>query len=127
MDAGRGVICRGPEGPNPDFIHLGWWRMMMCGWSVSLEEVPSTADLLQEDVFLRFLASRKSKEVDRSVVEAIPIPRRYVTREDASERCDQPTVFSTLTQTPIAVANNIWEDIYETLSEGTVLENGLTR
>ena len=114
MDAGRGVICRGPEGPDPNII----------GWGVEVPEVPSTADLLQEDVFLRFLASRKSREVDRGVVDAIRWS--YDVREDASERCDQPTVFSTLTQIPIAVANNIWEGS-GSLSERTVLENGLTQ
>ena len=115
MDAGRGVICRGPEGPNPG---LDWW-------SVYVEELPSTADLLQEDVFLRFLASRKSKKVDRGVVDAIRWS--YDVREDASERCKQPTVFSTLTQTPIAVANNIWEDGSGDIPERTLLENGVTR
>jgi len=116
MDAGRGVICRGPEGPHP-FIDFNL--------NLRVEELPSTADLLQEDVFLRFLASQKSKEVHRGVVEAIAWS--YDLREDASERCDQPTVFSTLTQTPIAVANNIWEEVFGLFSERTLLENGVTR
>ena len=115
MDAGRGVICRGPEGPYPGLLP----------WGVDVEELPSTADLLQEDLFLRFLASRKSKEVDPIVVRALAWS--YRVREDASERWDQPTVFSTLTQTPIAVAKNIWEDDWGTFSERTLLENGLTR
>ena len=115
MDAGRGVICRGPEGPHP-FIDFNL--------NLRVEELPSTADLLQEDVFLRFLASQKSKEVDRGLVR--DIPRRGVNLYP-SERCDQPTVFSTLTQTPIAVANNIWEVYYGPLSEQTLLENGVTR
>jgi len=113
MDTGRGVICRGPEGPDPDlFVH-----------GVIVEELPSTADLLQEDVFLRFLASRKSKKVDHDVMDIIHWSYHI---EEASERCDQPTVFSTLTQIPIAVANNIWEGS-GSLSERTVLENGLTQ
>ena len=113
MDAGRGVICRGPEGPYPN----------LAVWIVEIKELPSSADLLQDDVFLRFLASQKSKEVDRGVVEVIAWSREF----HASERCDQPTVFSTLTQIPIAVANNIWKDYKGNLSDRTVLENGVTR
>ena len=116
MDAGRGVICRGPEGPDPNII----------GWALDVEELPSTVDLLQEGVYLRFLASQKSKEVDRGIVSAIDWSHVW---EEVFERCDRPTVFSTLTQTPIAVANNIWEELnpYGNLLEGTLLENGLTR
>ena len=94
MDAARGVMCRGPQGPD---VHLN-------GWFARLEGLPSTVDLLQDDVFLRFLASRKSKEVDRAFLHVMW--RGYVT-EVASEMCDRPTVISTLTQTPIAIANNI--------------------
>ena len=115
MDAGRGVICRGPEGPHPG---LDYW------WGVDVEGLPSTADLLQEDVFLRFLASQKSKDLDRGLVKDIA---DHDITCDPSEGCDQLTVFSTLTQTPITVANNIWEDPYGDLSEQTLLENGVTR
>ena len=116
MDTGRGVICRGPEGPD----------LVFDVWDVIGQlKLPSTADLLQEDVFLRFLASRKSSYVDRAIVNVIA--GSYDVREVAFERCDQPTVFSTLTQTPIAVANNIWENFDGNLSEQTVLENGVTR
>ena len=114
MDAARGVICRGPQGPDVD----------LDGWPVGLQGLPSTVDLLQDDVFLRFLASCKSKKVDREFVYVIW--GSYLT-EDASEMCDRPTVISTLTQAPIAVANNIWEDPYGNLSEQTLLDNGMTR
>ena len=56
---------------------------------------------------------------------SVPMFRSCVI-EDA-EMCDQPAVISTLTQTPIALANNIWESRYGSLSEGSLLENGLTR
>ena len=116
MDAARGVICRGPLGPSP---HLA-------DWYVQLRNVPSTVELLQEDAFVRFLATCKSKEVDRQFVRMIAWS--YVI-EDASGMCNKPTVFSTLTQTPIAVANNsnIWEDTRGTTSEQTLLEDGTTK
>jgi len=119
MDAARGVICRGPLGPYP---HLAVW-------DVEFDDVPSTVDLLQEDVFLRFLASVKSTQVDRKFVEVIG--QGYVTKhasEISSDDTDRPTVFSTLTQTQaIAVKNNVWESFHGNLSGRKLLENGVTR
>ncbi|KAK1218168.1 hypothetical protein PQX77_019153 [Marasmius sp. AFHP31] len=43
------------------------------------------------------------------------------------ERVDRPTVFSAVTETPIAVANNVWTSHRDNLVEGTCLDNGLTR
>ena len=114
MDAERGIICRGPKGPWPDLPF----------WDSGLLDVPSTVDLLQEDVFLRFLAGLKSNDVDCGVVWAM---FDHYVNEDASGMCDQPTVISTLTQTTIALANNVWEDHSESLSERILLKNGLTR
>ncbi|KAJ8087630.1 hypothetical protein PM082_006463 [Marasmius tenuissimus] len=114
MDPKRGVICRGPEGPYPD----------LSAWSIESKDMPSTVDLLQDDVCMRFMASCRSKEVDHVFLKGI-----IWTGSDVAvpESFDQPTVFSVLTQTPIAVANNVWESHYGNLAERKVLENGLTR
>ncbi|KAK1230892.1 hypothetical protein PQX77_005996 [Marasmius sp. AFHP31] len=113
MDPTQGVICCGPSGPHPN-LPLTW---------LEIEDMPSTVDLLQEDVCLRFMASCKSEEVDRAFVEGIRSAEGDVV---VPESFDQPTVISALTQTPIAVANNFWEGS-GCFKERTVLEGGLTR
>ncbi|KAK1216537.1 hypothetical protein PQX77_020832 [Marasmius sp. AFHP31] len=114
IDTGRGIICRGP--PGPEFVYKAW---RFFGES----DVPLTTDLLQIDVLLRFAASLKSWKVDRYVIE-FAYPSSWA---DASVLVSQPTVISKLTNTPIAVANNAWESDDDTLSDRKVLENGLTR
>ncbi|KAJ8079193.1 hypothetical protein PM082_021693 [Marasmius tenuissimus] len=89
------------------------------------EELPLTAELVQEDILLRFLASLNSKEVDDVVVCG-------VISSDAWNRVPEgvlrPTVVSTSTNTPIAVANNdAWRGWRDTLPGRNVLENGMTR
>ncbi|KAK1219625.1 hypothetical protein PQX77_017637 [Marasmius sp. AFHP31] len=112
MDPTRGVICRGPEGPYPNLL----------GISFETDDMPSTVDLLQEDACLRFMASCKSKVADHAFVRGI---RSAGSDVGVPESFDQPTVISALTQTPIAVAKNVWES--DDLVERTVLESGLTR
>ncbi|KAJ8089599.1 hypothetical protein PM082_014855 [Marasmius tenuissimus] len=114
MDLSRGMVCRGPQGP----------RSHLFPWDWNLGEVPPTAELLREDVLVRFLASCKSKEVDDAVVYAVYYIRNT---EDVPKRVDRPTVFSTLTKTPIAVANDVWESEWNDLVDRTCLENGWTR
>ncbi|KAK1231608.1 hypothetical protein PQX77_005272 [Marasmius sp. AFHP31] len=117
VDFARGVICQGPEGPAS---LIGWWV-----GKVEVEKLPLTAEMLQEDVFLRFLASLKSKEADWAFLEAL----WWGGVDDdkgVPEWCDQPTIFSTLTKSPIAVANNVWTN-GRGLTERKALENGLTR
>ncbi|KAK1218282.1 hypothetical protein PQX77_019036 [Marasmius sp. AFHP31] len=116
VDSGRGVICQGPEGPRSN---IGWVLE-----EVKVENLPLTAEMLQEDVFLRFLASLKSKQVDRVFLRGM----WYSADNDKGvpEWCDQPTIFSTLTKTPIAVANNVWTS-GPGFTERKALENGLTR
>ncbi|KAK1234408.1 hypothetical protein PQX77_002389 [Marasmius sp. AFHP31] len=92
---------------------------------VEVEKLPLTAEMLQEDVFLRFLASLKSKEVDRAFLGAMSWDG-YDESEGVPESFDQPTIFSTLTKTPIAVTNNVWTS-FRGFTERKALENGLTR
>ncbi|KAK1233605.1 hypothetical protein PQX77_003232 [Marasmius sp. AFHP31] len=116
MDCGRGAFCRGPPGP-------AW-----AGWSCfRIGDIPLEADFLREDVLLRFLASVKSKEVDHDVIWHLK-PRGWWRLWPPSRRVSQPTVISTLTNTPIAVANNTWSSSrHSNLSDVKSLENGLTR
>ncbi|KAJ8089568.1 hypothetical protein PM082_014824 [Marasmius tenuissimus] len=113
MDSSRGVICRGPEGPYTQ----------LPGHVLELKDLPPTAELLQEEVLVRFLASHKSKEADDAFMYAMD----YASNDDVPERVDRPTVFSTRTETPIAVANNVWGSEMDNLVNGTCLENGFTR
>ncbi|KAK1226381.1 hypothetical protein PQX77_010643 [Marasmius sp. AFHP31] len=114
MDSARGVICCGPQGPYP---YLPYSRL-------EIKDMPSTVDLLQDDVCLRFIASCKSKEVDHVFVEGIRSAGGDV---GVPELFDQPTVISALTQTPIAIGNNFWESTFNNLLERKVLESGLMR
>ncbi|KAJ8094809.1 hypothetical protein PM082_010020 [Marasmius tenuissimus] len=115
LDPGKGVFCCGPSGP---YLDLGWR-------DIGVEELPLTAELVQEDVLLRFLASLKSKAVDDVVVGGVASSGALIW---VSDRVLRPTVISTLTNTPIAVANNdAWRSVNDTLSDRKLLENGLTR
>ncbi|KAK1225503.1 hypothetical protein PQX77_011556, partial [Marasmius sp. AFHP31] len=114
IDPTRGMICCGPEGPNPNLPYS----------QLRIEDMPSTVDLLQEDVCLRFMASCKSKEVDQIFVVGIRSAGSDVVMP---ESFDQLTVISALTQTPIAVAKNVWESRRSNLVERKVLESGLIR
>ncbi|KAK1219752.1 hypothetical protein PQX77_017514 [Marasmius sp. AFHP31] len=121
MDPARGAICQGPDGPGdgaPDSIYS----------PIKIEnlKLPSTVDLLQEDVFLRLLASQNSREVDATFIRAIDVCGRE--SEDVPEFVSRPTIFSALTQAPIAFtfASYSWENC-DGLVEQKVLENGLTR
>ncbi|KAJ8079173.1 hypothetical protein PM082_021673 [Marasmius tenuissimus] len=114
VDLGRGVFCRGPSGPHTP---LGVWAF-------GEEELPLTAELVKEDVLLHFLASLKSKQVDDVVVRGVVSSGAWI---DVPERVLRPTVILRLTNTPIAVANNVWESMEDSLSDQKVLENGMTR
>ncbi|KAK1223992.1 hypothetical protein PQX77_013128 [Marasmius sp. AFHP31] len=115
VDSARGLICRGPEGPLSYIVED-------C-WEVETEELPLTIEMLQEDVFMRFLASQKSEQADRVFLWAMWWDDIDI---DVTELFDQPTIFSTLTATPIAFANNLWTSESGFVEE-EVLENGLTR
>ncbi|KAJ8089127.1 hypothetical protein PM082_014375 [Marasmius tenuissimus] len=114
LDPGRGIFCRGPPGPPTNLVR-GLRR---------IKDLPLTAELLQEDVLVRFMASLNSQEVDHQVVLGLITSGAWVS---VPERVSQPTVFSTLTNTPIAVTNSVWTSTEDCLSDRKTLENGLTR
>ncbi|KAK1219584.1 hypothetical protein PQX77_017680 [Marasmius sp. AFHP31] len=114
LDLGKGVFCRGLPGPNP---RLSSWRFE--------NQLPLTAELVQEDVLLRFLAGLKSKHVDEVVVGGVAFSGALT---DVPERVLRPKVISTLTNAPIAVANNSsWTSLQSSLSHRTSLADGMAR
>ncbi|KAK1223237.1 hypothetical protein PQX77_013888 [Marasmius sp. AFHP31] len=114
LDLGKGVFCRGLPGPTP----------MLSGWTFDNEELPLTAELVQEDVLLRFLAGLKSRHVDDVVVGGVASSGASTA---VPERVLRPTVISTLTNAPIAVANNSWTSSRNSLSDGKLLADGMAR
>ncbi|KAK1231215.1 hypothetical protein PQX77_005670 [Marasmius sp. AFHP31] len=121
MDPVRGVLCRGPPGPKPD---LPWSAIRGVGLQKS-EDVPWDAGLLQEDLFLRFLAGLETETVDFSFLSAIASASR--SHIVASEGISQVTVLSSLTNTTIAVGTPVWGSYHANLIEPTLLHNGVTR
>ncbi|KAJ8089580.1 hypothetical protein PM082_014836 [Marasmius tenuissimus] len=114
MDPTRGVVCRGPKGPHSS---IGWGEL-------KVKDLPPTAELLQEEVLVRFLASHKSKEADDALMDAM----YYAWNDEYVDGpVNRPTVFSTRTKTPIAVADNAWGSEYSNLVDRTCLKNGWTR
>ncbi|KAK1219300.1 hypothetical protein PQX77_017989 [Marasmius sp. AFHP31] len=112
LDPGKGVFCRGPPGPKSRFK-----GEIFC-------ELPLTAELVQEDILLRFWAGLKSKHVDDDVVYGVALSGASTF---VPERVLRPTVISTLTNAPIAVANNTWTSRCRGLSNRTLLADGMTR
>ncbi|KAK1217460.1 hypothetical protein PQX77_019885 [Marasmius sp. AFHP31] len=85
---------------------------------LGIKDVPSTSSLLQEDVLVSFLRSLESREADDAFVRSVGdgfddggMPERFY----------RPTVFCTLTQTSIAVADNVWGS-----GENNFIPNGKT-
>ncbi|KAK1225473.1 hypothetical protein PQX77_011586 [Marasmius sp. AFHP31] len=123
LDTGRGVLCCGAPGPNSLLYRGDWFHTTL----------PLTTECLQEDVFIRFLASQpESLLVDFSVVTQFAssvawwyrgftgVPERY-------ERVSQSIVISTSTNFVIAVADSAWQSERGYLSDPKLLGNGLTR
>ncbi|KAK1221649.1 hypothetical protein PQX77_015541 [Marasmius sp. AFHP31] len=115
MDPTRGVVCRGPKGPRS--YYFIWDEF-------EIKDLPPNAELLQGEVLVRFLGNQRSREVDDAFMNVMLFLRES---ESIPERVNRPTIFSALTKTPIAVANNIWKSSEDNLVERTCLENGWTR
>ncbi|KAK1219299.1 hypothetical protein PQX77_017988 [Marasmius sp. AFHP31] len=114
LDPARGVFCRGLPGPT----------LQLTVREFRSEELPLTAELVQEDVLLRFLAGLKSKRVDDVVVCGVAFSGASTL---VPERVVRPTVTLTLTNAPIAVANNTWTSLNNNLSDRKLLADGMTR
>ncbi|KAK1223199.1 hypothetical protein PQX77_013922, partial [Marasmius sp. AFHP31] len=114
IDPTRGVVCRGPKGPD-SYVY---------GDELEFEDLPPTTELLQEEILVRFLASQRLKEADDAFMDAM---YHASNDEEVPERVDRPTILSALTKTPIAIANSVWTSLTSDLVERTCLENGWTR
>ncbi|KAK1221297.1 hypothetical protein PQX77_015897 [Marasmius sp. AFHP31] len=119
MDPARGAICQGPDGPGdgvPNSVYA----------PIKNLKLPSTTDLLQEDVFLRFVASQNSREVDDAFISAIDVCGHQ--SEVVPEFVSWPTIISAPTKAPIpfTFASYSWKS-NSGLVEQKALENGLTR
>ncbi|KAK1223952.1 hypothetical protein PQX77_013160 [Marasmius sp. AFHP31] len=116
LDPGRGVFCHGLQGPIPKQLSI---------WSFGNEELPLNAELIQEDVLLRFLASINSRQVDKVIIMGVASSGAF--GFDVPERVlSRLTVVSTLTNAPIAIANSFWESEDKSLSDRNLLGNGMT-
>ncbi|KAK1217453.1 hypothetical protein PQX77_019890 [Marasmius sp. AFHP31] len=93
-------------------------------WSFGGEQLPLTAELIQEDILLRFLAGLKSKHVNDAVVRGVAYSGAWTA---VPEQVLRPTVISTLTNTPIADANNTWTSHWNSLSDRKLLADGMAR
>ncbi|KAJ8073242.1 hypothetical protein PM082_020112 [Marasmius tenuissimus] len=81
-------------------------------------------DILQEDVFLRFLASSKSDLIDRYILVLTPPIWQEL---EPQEGVFNPTVVSTMTIEPIAVGNQVLRSINGTLFNRQFFDTGVTR
>ena len=120
MDCSRGIICRGPAAPRPLFYFTG----TISSLNGDGQDAAATVDLLKEEVLMRYLASFKSKEIDRGLLDVLA---RGDAKEKVPEWVCQPTVICKSTNTPIAVANNAWQSLWGPLVEREVLGNGWIR
>ncbi|KAL0578867.1 hypothetical protein V5O48_003147 [Marasmius crinis-equi] len=109
MDTSRGVFCHGPEGPWCDFGN---------GFEFN-EDLSLDAELVKEDILVRYLTSRKQ---DRKVVEGL-----WWWGGPSQLTVDRPAVVSTLTDTILAVGSGGWEEEWGCVGEREELANGATR
>ncbi|KAL0572516.1 hypothetical protein V5O48_009442 [Marasmius crinis-equi] len=107
LDTSRGVFCRGPKGP--ECTKLVW----------DMEELPLDAELLQEDVMLRHLISRK---LDRQAIYTLA---RSSYGELSQVKVGRPTIISARTNTILAVGNVHWAS--SGFGERVELPDGTTR
>ncbi|KAL0564871.1 hypothetical protein V5O48_017166 [Marasmius crinis-equi] len=118
LDPKKGELCQGPEGPDCE-IHGELFG------GHGLGGVPCSAELLQDDSCLRFLASCKSKEVDQWIMELIVDEYSLGVSLEVPE-VHQPAIFSMSTNATIAVGGGVWREGWE-CGEREVMENGATR
>ncbi|KAL0569460.1 hypothetical protein V5O48_012509 [Marasmius crinis-equi] len=135
IDPKRGVLCHGPEGPEARSQPLGLIR-----FEESMD-TPSSVELLQDDICIRFLVGLKSKDVDYYVVRGISWDDcSAIEVVDKSRPPDcfwepivdhfkvNPKVVSTLTNTLVAVLTRTldWFGAGD-LEERVLLANGMMR
>ena len=122
MDPRIGVLCTGPEGP---WCEEGTWSVL------PLFEVPTDAELLKENVFLRYLASlRLGGDFDNEIIGVLAMPMRDPEQSHLIPR--RPCILSAF-NTVVAVRSGIWWSwgtcpfVNSCLGERELLEDGLNR
>ncbi|KAL0564478.1 hypothetical protein V5O48_017568, partial [Marasmius crinis-equi] len=138
IDPHRGVLCRGPEGPEAKswvWTHISFEDSM---------DTPSSVELLRDEICTRFLVGLESKVVDRRVVSGlwfahsdysvIEVVEKSHPRDCFWEpivdhfKVTRPTVVLTLTNTLVAVQTQTldWSS-RGVLGKRVLLANGMTR
>ncbi|KAL0571844.1 hypothetical protein V5O48_010112 [Marasmius crinis-equi] len=115
LDPKKGILCQGPAGPKCDTISF------RC---IPSENLPCSAELLQDGHCLSFLASLDAKSVDREVVYVIA---QEFSRGDSKAEVHQPTICSALMNATVAVGGGLWTNSADCLGERKAMENGATR
>ncbi|KAL0570308.1 hypothetical protein V5O48_011659 [Marasmius crinis-equi] len=117
LDTKKGELTRGPVGPD--------FELHVDVFGLDLPVVPESAEHLHDDIFLRYLARQKSKDVDRSVVNGIAW---LYTPGVSQVEVHQSTIFSKSTNATVANSGGLWEkDWSDCLGEREVTENGETK
>ncbi|KAL0568880.1 hypothetical protein V5O48_013092, partial [Marasmius crinis-equi] len=119
LDPKKGVLCRGPAGPD---CKIPGEDLELLGLVL-----PCSAELLQGDNCLRFLASSKPKDIDRWFMQVIAWSGGRGSRGLSEVEVNRPTIISKSTNAKIAVSGGIWVDLERCLGDREVIENGLTR
>ncbi|KAK1221610.1 hypothetical protein PQX77_015576 [Marasmius sp. AFHP31] len=100
MDGSRGLLCRGPDGPDCNIGH----------YDLGVKDVPSETSLLKEDALIAYLAQlESSKEIDKEVVRGIGLT---CMRQESEMAVDRPTMLfkasGSSTET-LAVGRTSWK------------------
>ena len=121
MDCSRGIICRGPEGPEPN-IHVDGDGFQVL--SEDIHDPATTVDLLKDDILLRYLASFESKTVDEEFVSGLQMDWD---EEEVPAWVGQPSIVCKSINAPVAVVDRTWRSQEDSLVEREVLGNGWIR
>ncbi|KAL0569572.1 hypothetical protein V5O48_012394, partial [Marasmius crinis-equi] len=109
IDPSRGEFCVGPWGPEPTSSWFGPY----------IKNIPSSVELLKEEVCFRFLAGCKSRDVDWHVT--VGLSWTLCRDLDLDFGIGQPTVISASTGEHIAVGTEVWNP-YPVADRGHVLD-----
>ncbi|KAK1225688.1 hypothetical protein PQX77_011354 [Marasmius sp. AFHP31] len=121
MDGSRGLLCRGPDGPDCNIKYMGF----------KVKDVPSNTSLLKEDTFIAYLAQLESKkEIDQEVVRGIGLTCT-ANGQRSDLVVDRPTVLfkaaSASSYDTLAIGYNGWISLGIGLLSGKPLGDGVKR
>ncbi|KAJ8081578.1 hypothetical protein PM082_007423 [Marasmius tenuissimus] len=119
MDGSRGLLCRGPDGPDCNIGHF----------DLGVKDVPSDTSLLKEEALIAYLAQLDSdKEIDKEVVRGIGLT---CTGQESEMAVDRPTVLfkaSSSSDDTLAVGEASWKaTVGAGIGNREMLEGGVVR